>query len=893
MSNFAIKPKMFFDEMGSVQPSQPQVFDYGDRPEYTFSFLPGVIHEGDLLVFAVDNDMTFYDSAPENILHSATCMVVNRHEVTAAEASAGSVTMTVDTRTVKFRDVVNGKVRPVDVVVGLYLKTGSDASINYALLAKGRGFANGIIADYDALPEPITTEEYYTKDEIDGKLADKADESDLTSHTGDTDIHVTLQDKTAWDSKADVQDIGTAKVTITQGGVSKGAFSVNATEDVTIDVNDGAQTDWNEADPQSAAYLKNKPSIYTQTETDNLLSGKADKSTTYTKSETDTLLGSKADVATTLAGYGITDAYTKTETDTALGSKADSATTLAGYGITDAYTKTEVDTKLTTVYKYCGTVSTYGDLPVTGMSIGDVYNVETADAQHGVNAGDNVCWTGTAWDVLAGTVDLSGYLEKPSAAGTVGQVLTATASGQEWADVPTELPAGGSAGQVLTKTATGEEWADAPKGSDDYFYLTQDVSPFSGTNTIRLNKIVTDYAPADINLEYSFDKTTWTQYGWQGNTGDEISISGYTKVYFRGNNATISPSDATHGYYQFVFTGSKIIKAGGNLMSLLDKKCEASSLQRYCFRYLFKDCTLLTIPPSIKAVHFNDGCKSMFQGCTNLQSIVPMPEDADGEFNGMYANCTSLTNVKLSVKNAFNHCFASMFENCTSLKTVEVKADVFYALACSNMFAGCTALEKAVLGIYKTNMSGGYTQLFDRMFFGCTNLKKVRLLNSLFPVNSGDWLKNASEYGVFVCPSNTSIPATRDTSGVPVGWTIAYTDAGAVSGAVISVEDSTDATAELSPSGEVAKHITVASALTLSATAVDSGSIAYAEVVLDIASGATVTAGTNLTFKDAPVAGKRNICEVRWSDGAAKLRIKYLEDLPVESSSSEESSSSN
>lgn len=55
----------------------------------------------------------------------------------------------------------------------------------------------------------------------------------------------------------------------------------------------------------------------------------------YTKSDVDTALDGKANKATTLAGYNISDAYTKTEIDTALSNKANVATTLSGYGITD------------------------------------------------------------------------------------------------------------------------------------------------------------------------------------------------------------------------------------------------------------------------------------------------------------------------------------------------------------------------------------------------------------------------------------------------------------------------------------------------------------------------------------------------------------------------------
>lgn len=64
---------------------------------------------------------------------------------------------------------------------------------------------------------------------------------------------------------------------------------------------------------------------------------------------------------------------------------------------------------LATVYTYKDSVATYADLPTTGQKIGDVYNVETADPDHGIKAGDNVAWNGTKWDVLAGNHDLSGY----------------------------------------------------------------------------------------------------------------------------------------------------------------------------------------------------------------------------------------------------------------------------------------------------------------------------------------------------------------------------------------------------------------------------------------------------------------------------------------------------
>ncbi len=112
-----------------------------------------------------------------------------------------------------------------------------------------------------------------------------------------------------------------------------------------------------------------------------------------------------SDVSTTAA----TSKAVKAAYDLANG-KQSPATTLAGYGISDAYTKTQIDNKLSSVLQYKGTKETYADLPTSGNVKGDVWNITNADATHGVNAGDNVAWNGTAWDVLAGTIDLSAYM---------------------------------------------------------------------------------------------------------------------------------------------------------------------------------------------------------------------------------------------------------------------------------------------------------------------------------------------------------------------------------------------------------------------------------------------------------------------------------------------------
>lgn len=102
--------------------------------------------------------------------------------------------------------------------------------------------------------------------------------------------------------------------------------------------------------------------------------------------------------------------------------------------IANTYTKAQVDAKVSSVYRFMGSVATYNDLPSSGQTVGDTYNVE--------NTGANYAWTGTAWDKLSETVDLTPYLTIANAQSTylplTGGTLTgplllsgSPASGQE------------------------------------------------------------------------------------------------------------------------------------------------------------------------------------------------------------------------------------------------------------------------------------------------------------------------------------------------------------------------------------------------------------------------------------------------------------------------------
>ena len=147
------------------------------------------------------------------------------------------------------------------------------------------------------------------------------------------------------------------------------------------------------------------------------------ESTYYTKEQVNELLRSIGYDGGAQWGHIVGTLADQEDLIALLDEKANKATTLAGYGITDAYTKTEIDNKVASIYRYKGSVNAYSDLPSEGQQVGDVYNVVTADTTHGIKAGDNVAWNGTAWDALAGEIDLSGYIqtsEKDSPNGVAG-----------------------------------------------------------------------------------------------------------------------------------------------------------------------------------------------------------------------------------------------------------------------------------------------------------------------------------------------------------------------------------------------------------------------------------------------------------------------------------------
>ena len=219
-------------------------------------------------------------------------------------------------------------------------------------------------------------------------------------------------------------------------------------------------------------------------------------------------------------------------------------------------------------------------------------------------------------------------------------------------------------------------------------------------------------------FEYSTDGNNWSVFT-PGTTTITLANAG-DKVYFRGDNTTVSESSSI--YHKFIMSGK--IAASGNIMSLLDKTCKSTTISNnYCYNNMFRDCTSLTTAPSLPATTLTIGCYySMFRGCTSLMTAPSLPATilAENCYFCMFYNCTGLTTAPaLPATTLATYCYSAMFYGCKSLTTAPSLPATTLATYCYNsVFYGCKSLTTAPALPATTLTSGCYNNMFN----GCTSL---------------------------------------------------------------------------------------------------------------------------------------------------------------------------
>ena len=206
---------------------------------------------------------------------------------------------------------------------------------NTSAIAAEKSRAEGAEANLaQADTDNLAAAKKYADDAIIGlKIGDYAKKSDLDTHTGDTTVHITADERSKWnaaESKAHTHSNKALLDTYTQteenlaDAVAKKHSHANAAE---LDkIADGDVTKWNaaqaNAEATAAAALSSAKSelegkiTAAQTAAEGKVTELANGAVKTNTDDIAALKTGKADKATTLAGYGITDAYTKTETYT-------------------------------------------------------------------------------------------------------------------------------------------------------------------------------------------------------------------------------------------------------------------------------------------------------------------------------------------------------------------------------------------------------------------------------------------------------------------------------------------------------------------------------------------------------------------------------------------------
>ena len=204
------------------------------------------------------------------------------------------------------------------------------------------------------------------------------------------------------------------------------------------------------------------------------------------------------------------------------------------------------------VYKYKWSVDYYADLPTSWMKVWDTYNVVNAFTKDGKDypAWTNVAWTGTDWDALWWSIDLSDYQKKLvewdwididwdtneiSVESTVINWAAAWATAvQPWddvsdlnndagyitsSDIPTDVSAfNNDAGYLVSSDLKQSDWVQSDSSAIDY--IKNKPTIWNATLTIQKNwttvNSITMNSTSNVtaNISVPTDTSDLTNWAW-------------------------------------------------------------------------------------------------------------------------------------------------------------------------------------------------------------------------------------------------------------------------------------------------------------------------------------------------------------------------------------------
>ena len=382
---------------------------------------------------------------------------------------------------------------------------------------------------------------------------------------------------------------------------------------------------------------------------------------------------------------------------------------------------------------------------------------------------------------------------------------------------------------------------------------------YNGSNTVTIKQTLTgspDSSTYAKHLQYSKNGLNWTTITLSS-TAYTITLNKGEKVYFRGNEGVFNYwySGGTKKAITTI-SANQTHTVGGNINTLLDyqdpygltlpqgafnsifenntKLTSASditfspsvdgSLSRYCYLYLFKNCTnLSTVPesipakkqgqdacngmfaytaittaPALPATILSNGCYySLFEGCSKLVNAPQLPatEMKPNCYRSLFYGCKSLVNApKLPATKMETGCYQQLFRNCSKLVNAPALPATVLAQNCyQGIFQDCTSLVNApklpattlAISCYqnafldcinlvnppelpaKVLVEGCYRSTFQ----GCSKLNHLTVYaNDISATNcTFRWLYNVASKGTFNNHGSATYTANSP-SGIPTGW---------------------------------------------------------------------------------------------------------------------------
>ena len=462
-----------------------------------------------------------------------------------------------------------------------------------------------------------------------------------------------------------IPSVSNATITLQQGGVTKGTFTLNQSSNKTINLDESfvqEQADWDVEDPTAVDFIKNKPTIPTVNDpTMTFTQGGVTKGTfTLNQSQAETIEF---------------DSQVQADWEQEDNSEMD-------------YIKNKPDT-LNLLFEYDD--NTLESIRFYIADIESIYNYFYVKNEY---AGQNNVYVGN-------------YTGNYS---TIEQTTVEYSKDRlNWTTM--------NITQNSVNTITLEE------GEKVYFRNNSGkwgLSNTSGTHTINYFNASQNYSVGGelkSLIKYNGDITVGTDTGkfvYLFTQGGHYEYEVYNTTLVSAEDLVFPSVIGREWYSEMFYYCTSLTKT--------PKTLPATTLEQNCYVNMFNGCSSLTTTPSnlLPATTLARNCYgSMFSNCTSLTTPPALPATSlEVEcYKSMFFGCGLTTAPELPATTLVNSCYYLMFSGCSNLNSVTIHADDNSAFQCTynwlNNVAATGTLHNLGSATYTTGASGipsGWTE---------------------------------------------------------------------------------------------------------------------------------------------------------------------------------------